>query len=289
MPGASLTLQPGTAWPAVQNWKPCILPQDFGQNFVIFCNFKLFLMFKPFYYFIFIVVLVSCKKVENSNAFEEILYENHDGPSKSFFGNNVEKNSIIGLENKIVKDLFSSPSWNNLNSELKNKVVLKEVRYTKYNHTNFELIEIGIDNAFKESLMIFKSGNNYSILKSDEQLVNSGGDKKFIMKTLEDKVLFSMVYNSKLQLLKFENNDFESFSKRLYAENTEFKSEKGFRKTQTKLVVSEEKTCMEKTKSFGDCMVCAINECANDFPCNVTCAIWTKSCLAGFALACAIY
>jgi hypothetical protein len=47
-----------------------------------------------------------------------------------------------------------------------------------------------------------------------------------------------------------------------------------------------DQTCMQKTETFGDCMLCAIDECAHDWICAVVCTVMSPECLAGFALAC---
>ena len=47
-------------------------------------------------------------------------------------------------------------------------------------------------------------------------------------------------------------------------------------------------TCMQSTSSFGACIKCAINECANDWVCAIGCLVESPGCAAAFAIACGV-
>ena len=97
-------------------------------------------------------------------------------------------------------------------------------------------------------------------------------------------LIYSALYNSKGQVGLFKVGNI-NFSLKSLTENSSIVSDL----EELPPADGGEKTCPQQyPKDFGKCMTCAINECANSFPCNITCTIMARECLIGFALACAL-
>ncbi len=238
-----------------------------------------------------LILHAACsKKSSNTNKPEElekVLYENNTPWSGNLYENQVSQNSLLSKKHDIVANLFNSKEWEKINAEIKNKINYSEIRRTKYNHTKVEILELPIHSiTVDESLFIFYLSNKFKIIKANQISLN-GNKKRLSFLTINNESILSFDYNDQMQILGVTTNESNSL-RNLLSEISDQSKQLSTKNIVSSNTARTEQTCPESTSTFGSCMTCAINECANDFPCNITCAIWTKSCLAGFAIGCAI-
>lgn len=222
------------------------------------------------------ILFIACAKKNPTNQVAKSKEEfKNEFFTKTFNGELLL--DIVDKEVMITKDVYklneSVLKYQNLCT-----FDLKDYDFSKYRVASYKISPARIffvvnRNNGDDFLNIFEYNGKYIITHS--HIVKQGNHNKLLFMNSMNELIYSILFNNKGQFGKIELGKINFSIKALGVEssNVTYKA--------------SDSTCMQKNPgSFGGCMTCAITECANDFPCNATCALWPASCLVGFSLAC---
>lgn len=204
--------------------------------------------------------------------------------SNSIFDNHVTDMKSVKVTDLILVKFLGSAEWRNLPVALKRNANLSNVSVVSYDYSeNLKVLQIPLKNNPETNIMVYTSiyseGNveNFKYLPAISE-----------MKQIENEI-------RQFKLLSIGGDEY--YSMKLNSENKVGEFKLGIELPIRDIVTptpnpnpgpDEIQTCPEKTNTFGNCMLCAINECAGDWICAVTCTVMAEPCLVGFALACAL-
>jgi len=218
----------------------------------------------------FALLLLSCsEEYDNKNEEPRISL---DQKVKNVTELYLDLNSLTKSSNSLVNTLFSSVVWQSLPNELVKQIQMeKPILITEYFDSNVNTIGIALKTRKIYSYLTFFHLNGEFI----PTIVSSEHKGKFFYVAISDlnsTPYFSFYVNEQYKLGNFlVNQDMPTFQNNGTSKST-----------------LKDQTCMEKTDKFGDCMLCAIRECYDDWVCAVVCSIYASYCAAGFAIGCAI-
>lgn len=214
--------------------------------------------------FLAVIIITSCEISPPANEIEKMA-------SDVFMDDN--RLSVVKLSNNdlVLQALHRSNEWTSLPNDIKERLSQNELAVlTKYKNSDITVISYKMKtNAKYESLVFYSYQGIFipAIAKSENK-----GDLKYLsVSSIKGKTYFDFYVNSEGKLGKFKVHDTISFGNKIQRNGSSMRTAE---------------TCPETSPSFGDCMLCAINECAEDWVCAVVCSVMSPECLVGFALAC---
>jgi hypothetical protein len=220
-------------------------------------------------FFLVLFAFFSCGELEKGQEIERKIIQDH-----------VSKTSVLSVEQR--EQITGSSTWKSIPESVIDRVDKGlEVLVTEYDHSVITSISFQLratSNSVRyEALTILANGENYiAIIVRSERV----GD--FIKHSISD-----LAQNSYFEFYTNKENKLGKFSLNKEIPFDQLNPEKGNLRLARSIEEPEDTTCPDKTSKFGDCMLCAINECANDWVCAVVCTAMSQPCLIGFALACA--
>jgi len=179
----------------------------------------------------------------------------------------------LNVNDSRIQLLHKSTEWKSLPKNIKERLYLAEpAKLTSYKDSDVQVISYRmITDANYESLVfiLYKSTLKPVLAKSESQ----GSLRYLSVSSVEGKIYYDFYVNAEDKLGKFQVHNSLTIGDAFQREGSSMRSASD--------------PCPETSSSFGQCMLCAINECATDWICAVVCAIMSPECLIGFALACA--
>jgi hypothetical protein len=176
----------------------------------------------------------------------------------------------------ILNDLFRSECWQFTPQEIKSLIRYKDgIILANYYVSPIQTIAFNLktDIIYRSLVFYYFKGQFIPVIVSSE---TEGQMKHLKISDYNNDLYFDFLVN--------KNNKMGSFQ--VYKSLPLFK-QTPLEKLKKRLKSSDE-TCMDQTNNFGDCMLCAIEECSHDWICAVTCAIYAPSCMAAFGICCLI-
>ncbi|MCW5910276.1 MAG: hypothetical protein KIT62_04340 [Cyclobacteriaceae bacterium] len=211
------------------------------------------------------IALNSCYQNELSPAREHTIGESADDTRSLVI--ELSSNDIL------LKSLYSSDEWLSMSNDVKKRIANDApITLTKFKNSDIEIISYKlITEANYESLVFYTYQGLFlsAIAKSE----NKSKFKHLSLSATNGKIYYDFYVNDEGKLGKLKVHNGMSFGNKIKNNNSSKTS-------------SVEDTCPNTSSTFGDCMLCAIEECSDDWVCAVVCSIMSPSCLAGFALAC---
>jgi len=199
---------------------------------------------------------------------------------KNHLKSKVNGNTINGT---LLDNLLNSTTWASIPQNLQSDITFADgVTITDYTNSKVQAICFTLkSNMNYKSLVFYTYNGEFTpvIISSENR-----EDKTFIsVSDLSSKPYFDFYVNKehKMGLFKMHMN-IPRFTKNLSTKNLSLRLKSSAGES------TGTKTCMETTKTFGDCMLCAIAECGHDWVCAVVCFIATRECMAGFGIACLV-
>jgi len=183
-------------------------------------------------------------------------------------------------EDMVLLTLKKSDAWAKVGNDLKTRIDhSRKITLSSFENSSVQVISIYLKTSFSfEAIIFYTDGTSFfpAVAKS-----KSAGELNYLALTdLNGKPYYDFYSNRDNRMGKFKvHNDLK-----LAGFEDDFRD-----RSRSSLGKEAEPTCMEKTDSFGSCMLCAINECASDWVCAVVCTVMSAQCLAGFGLGCALF
>lgn len=203
--------------------------------------------------------------------------------SNWLFQNHVTDMRKMSNTDLILVKFLTSIEWRNLPASLKRNANLTNVSLISYDYSeNLKVIEIPLKNSKGESnIMVYtsiskeSSGDNLKFLPVISEMTQLGdGIRQFKLLSIEGNVYYGLKLNADNKV-----GDFKIL--------TDLPIREIITHEPNPVDPGGKPSCPESTSTFGDCMLCAIDECAHDWVCAVTCTVAAEACLVGFGLACA--
>lgn len=238
-------------------------------------------MIKQIRTFLFFVALISISACETSNQID-LKKNQSENEVKGVALLSDQRKSEISLngDEQELTSLRETNEWKNLSKELLVRISSsKKPTLTKFNNSNVAIISFNLTTKLNYESLVFYILED-RVIPAIAKSAQEGQLNHFSVNDLFGKTYFEFYTNAENKLGKFSVKNNLPFSN-LLQQGRSANSLGGE-------PISGDATCPKKTTNFGDCMLCAINECTGDWVCAVVCAIESAACLAGFALACAV-
>lgn len=226
-----------------------------------------------------VVFLFSCTKRSVDDS-ENLVYQKPDAAvSASLFDNHIQRAVAIKENNSLVNALVASDEFRE-NGIPADQLDMKSIRKYEYDISAIAAIEIPVAGDTGRKLIAFYYRGKFAITFVTITAitpVNGIPAKRFTQSDARGNVFQTIDFTDGIKILGATNVRPLPFER--------FKNNSG--RSVDKVPVSDEPTCyVSSGKVYSKCMTCAINECANSFPCNALCALEAGPCLIGFSLAC---
>lgn len=176
---------------------------------------------------------------------------------------------------ELLDNLFNSSTWSSIPMNILSDISLSdEIIIADYTNSSVQTLSFKLNTNMIYKYLVFYhfNGEFIPVIASSENR--------------EDKIYLSvsdLASNPYFDFYVNNNNKMGLF--RVHMNMPQFKYV-SIKNLNTKALADGESTCREQTTNFEDCMLCAIDECAQDWLCTVVCAIMTPECLAGFGISC---
>lgn len=179
-----------------------------------------------------------------------------------------ENNSLINA--LVVSDEFKD------NGLPVKQLVMKSIRKYNYDISSISVIEIPVAADTTKKLIAFSYNGKFAITFVTIEHVE-GITQRFIQTDKAGSVYQTIDFTDGLKILGFTNPKPMPFD-RLKNNNA---------RSVDLVPAGDDPTCYTSSGGvYSKCMTCAINECANSFPCKALCALEPAPCLIGFSIAC---
>lgn len=208
-----------------------------------------------------------------SSCTQQLVVEDNDpqnGPA--LIQDHVRKKSTVSKDDSFYKNLTSSMIWQSIPRSILDRIDHHtDVFLIEFDHSPIEVITIKLMSSLNyEYLVLYKLNNE--LLPVIAKSVPKGSMIQLSITDLTAQPYFELFIN--------ENNKIGNFNvakdipfEAIVPKNTSSSRTAG--------------TCPEVSSSYGNCLLCAVNECNGDWVCGVTCAFMFPECFVGFSLACA--
>ncbi|MBE0673674.1 MAG: hypothetical protein IH591_03345 [Bacteroidales bacterium] len=218
----------------------------------------------------------SCNKQYEDSLQTECIINNHI-LNESFLFLKLDPSTLdyeIKGEGEILHNLLSSNFWRSLPIDIISRINLANpVIITDYDHSEIRTISFDLfSDDIQESLVFYCLRSDFIVV-----LTNSAKKEELIHHSVTDlsrNIYFDFYVNPRNRVGMFK----------VHMDMPTFKKQQVDRKVEDN---PENLTCMQKTDNFGDCILCGIEECANDWLCALACGLVApKGCLAAFGISC---
>jgi hypothetical protein len=176
----------------------------------------------------------------------------------------------LSADDATLASLKNSSAWTNSQS-ITARFASQGATLVKYDNSPIVAIIFSLESSMNFENLVFL-GYKDKFIAVKAKSVNEGGLTRLSVTDLNDATYYQFYVNKENKMGKFTVGMDIPFS--------QLGNGKALR---TELAAP---TCTSSTSSFGDCMKCGINECANDWVCAVACSVMAAQCLIGFGLAC---
>lgn len=225
---------------------------------------------------IFSAVLFSCKKTENNmSSSTQIIYKRanlKESLNPSIFADHITMVERIPFTSSELDSLKANTTWIYLYATSGSLLDTGHISRASYDYNQMKVFSIPFDEGSgTEHLIIYSLNNKFLFAKSRLQAVND---------TLREFKLLSLGNDIYYQFQINQENKIGNFS----IENT-IPFADTFSPTQN-TVNTATIPCNQQGLPFGQCILCAINECAQSWICAVVCGVEFQLCIVGWGLGC---
>jgi hypothetical protein len=225
-----------------------------------------------------ILILTSCEKDDKPiNEVENIQTENliYKRPENYISTSSVFDKHIISI----------TKLFNNSKESIKIKKVLKSkkintfldlntIKLSLFDNTEAKMFSVNsLDKTF--TLTIYELDGNYLFQKIIKE--HNKGLTHFASYNLENKLLYSLDINSENKV----------GNRKVGKGNIKYDAILTNNPIKKSMSEKQGASCTETTSSFGDCMLCGIHECWDDWVCAVVMGVDPELVFSGFAIGCA--
>lgn len=219
---------------------------------------------------------IVLESAENKVIFEDIslktdissnFYDNHFYLIEKL-GNNKERDEII----KVVTEKGIE----------KTDVLENDIKKLYSNNSQILMYSLQFKNLDR-SLIIYRYDNTYQVAIAEYHKI-SNGLKKFKLKTIDDKLFYSVKVNKENKIGDFvlnKNPLMNTFSNQVYS----LQKEK-YNDWINNEFSGKDDVCCRNTSSWGACMDCTVSACGTSWICAGAFGIAPREMLAAFAVSC---
>lgn len=188
---------------------------------------------------------------------------------KEFISDHVVSTTVLSSNDVTYINLKNSLAWVSTPKSVIDRLENQNPILVKYNNSAITVIIFSLKSSINFENLVFYNYND-KFLAVVAKSMPEGELTKLAVTDFNDVSYYQFYTNKENKMGKFTVGADIPFGKIVSANN---------------LKVSN-MPCTKSTTSFGDCMKCGINECANDWVCAVACGIMAAQCLVGFGIGC---
>lgn len=233
----------------------------------------------------FLFLVGSCEK-KDSNQKDSLQKENSVHPNILAASKGTSREIDIVKNEIITNENFKNIEIEIIQNQTNYSFNPRDYNFSSYRAVTYKTSPVRILFVYSKSnsddfLNLFEYKGKFIVTRSI--IRKDGENKRLFFYTEKNNLIYSVLFNDKGQFGNFQLGNV-NFSVRSLLNNNEISAN-----LEEVPPADGGQTCPQQFPgNFGSCMTCAINECANSFPCNVTCTLLPHSCLIGFALGCAL-
>ncbi|QOI97150.1 MAG: hypothetical protein HRU69_06440 [Flammeovirgaceae bacterium] len=212
-----------------------------------------------------LILLSSCTQ-------QLVVEDNEPQNGPALIQDHVKKKSLVSKDDSFYKKLTATMMWQSIPRSILERIDHHtDVFLIEFDHSPIEVITIRLISSLNYEYLVFYKLND-KLLPVIAKSISKGSMIQLSITDLNAQPYFELFVN--------ENNKIGNFNvtKDIPFETIVPKNASSSRTTGT---------CPEISSSYGNCLLCAVNECESDWVCRVTCAFMFPECFIGFSLACA--
>ncbi len=224
------------------------------------------------------MIVTSCtKNIGTIGSTRKIIYQKgtKNAPDPNIFGDHLKKVVLVSINDSVVQNFINSTAWRRIENNLGDSLKTDSIKLVVFDNTGIVAFHFKIVNSSKvfDALNVYEYRGNFIITRA--VLTSISPDSKYVVYSGDmSEEYYEFCLNSNNQVGHIH----------LYNDVPFFKV---FTPDPNPDPDFYEIPCPQQyPNNFGKCMLCAINDCSQDWICAVVCALEPELCMAGFALAC---
>lgn len=233
---------------------------------------------------IFLLYIPGCNKEEEGQHFvsessNAVVYEDNslrEEVSPFFYDNHIYRIELLGA-NQEREGLVGAALEDGLGEDF---LLIELAQKFFFNHTDVIMYSIPTLDP-EQTVILYEKAGLYQVSMAHYRPAEAGY-MAFTLKTMDDREIFSLKLDEQLRIgeLKVtENEEIKRFNQRVYSLTCKLESQDGHLKGTSAI-------CCRKESSWGACMNCTFDDCAESWICKAAGIIAPKELVAAFAVSC---